>query len=126
MVGCNKNTVLGQGWTLQSMYGQDVIDGTQITMTFLDSTAEGKAGCNYYSVKMELDGEEIRFREGFKYDLGCFGEGLMEQEKRYMRALNDVSTFAVSDQILEMKDDTGRVVLNFLRGLPDGYIPPAW
>lgn len=111
-------------WTLVSLNGHELIEGTTITLRFNDSWMEGFAGCNRYSVKMEIKDNTFIFDDdgALVTDLLCVSpEGIMSQEKEYVMTLTSVVTYSRSDNRLEMKNENRDVVLIFEKGRPNDF-----
>lgn len=116
--------LVGSDWTLTSLNGHELIQGTNITLTFSDGSMGGKAGCNRYSLTVEIKDDAFIFDEdrGVVTDVLCISpEGIMLQEKEYVTALVSVVTYTLADGRLEMKNADGDVVLIFTEGLPEGF-----
>lgn len=90
------------------------IAGTSITATFSEAgRVAGEAGCNNYFASYELnDGITIgRASSTRKY---CSQpEGVMEQESRYLKALESSVSFSLSGNQLELKNAEGTVVAQY-------------
>ncbi|MBK9125005.1 MAG: META domain-containing protein [Chloroflexi bacterium] len=78
-------------WTLVSIDGQAVLDGTEITLTFdEDGRAGGSAGCNSYGGEYTLDGDSLTFGSLFSTMMAC-EESIMQQESAYLAALQSAT-----------------------------------
>ncbi len=116
--------LVGTDWTLISLNGHELFEGTNITLRFNNDWIEGFAGCNRYSVKVETKEDSIIFDkdEIFVTDAFCVSpEGKMSQEKEYIMTFQTVVTYSCSDDRLEMKNENGDVVLIFTKGLPKDF-----
>jgi heat shock protein HslJ len=85
---------------------------------------EGFAGCNRYSVKMEIKDNTFIFDDdgALVTDLLCVSpEGIMSQEKEYVMTLTSIVTYSRSDNRLEMKNENRDVVLIFEKGRPNDF-----
>jgi heat shock protein HslJ len=118
--------VLNNVWLLETLNGQAVIPGSQITATFEEEflksrlKVSGNAGCNAYAYMIELEQEPLAIStripdaRGYRYAIEC--AGLMEQEEAYIAALLSVASYEVSVERLELKNQAGEVVLVFRSG----------
>lgn len=117
-------SLAGTNWTLVSLNGHELIEETNITLSFNKSWMAGYAGCNQYSIKMEIKDDSFIFDEdgAFVTETLCVSiEGIMSQEKEYITTLISVVTYSRSDNRLEMKNENGDVVLIFTKGLPKKF-----
>lgn len=91
------------------------LGGSEVNLLFLDGNLSGSAGCNTVAGAYERSGEAI--------SLGALGttrmmcarpEGVMEQERAVLAALEQVSMLVLEPGGLELRDDTGSVRLHFI------------
>jgi heat shock protein HslJ len=117
--------LLGRNWRLETLKGQVMIPNSLITVTFRERMREdlfdvsGNAGCNGYSFVVELEKDQITYSNqvpspGYIRISEC--AGLMEQEEEYIATLLSTSSYKVSDDRLELKNQAGEVVLVFRSG----------
>ncbi len=106
-------------WRLAS-YGpvgeaEPVISGTNITLEFEEKNEfSGSAGCNRYFGSYEVRGEnEISMGTIGSTEIWCQGEGIMEQESRYLSSLRNVTSFGIEGGNLKLFYNDGEGVLNF-------------
>ena len=108
-------------WTLQSLYGRAALKDAPITLKFSEGFAYGEAGCNMY-----FNGDET-----MKYQISAHGdlkiafvhlarqcpspEGIMEQEDTYFKALYSVAGYNLTEDRLELKDESGKIILVFTK-----------
>lgn len=107
----------GTAWILTSLYGSDLLAGTNITLEFAHGRASGFAGCNAYggpytaTVAGALETPVLELTAQL-----CEGPpGVMEQEKAFMEAWQDGIAYRLVDDRLEIDDATGKTVLVFMR-----------
>lgn len=112
----------GTNWQLQDYYDGNgatraVLAGTQITAVFdTASNVSGSAGCNTYNgIYQQLTiPNTISIHQVTLGRIACESpEGIMEQEQAYINALTTVTQFQITGNSMEMRDNTGRVVLRF-------------
>lgn len=116
--------LVGTEWTLISLNGNELIEGTVITLRFNNSWMAGFAGCNRYSVNMEIKDDTNIFNDddAAVTDALCLSpEGIMSQEKEYVTTLTSVVTYSRSDNRLELLNEKGDVVLIFKKGRPKDF-----
>lgn len=93
-----------------------VTTGTNVTMDFSDDgKVSGSAGCNQYTGRYEADGSRIRFIAPAATRKMCPGDGVMEQEQSFLKALEVATTLRVEGNRLELRDDKGAMQVNATR-----------
>jgi len=108
-------------WILQSLYGHSPLKDTTITLAFADGRAAGESGCNTYF----NGGETMKYKISAHGDLKIYfvhtgrlcpsPQGVMEQEKTYFKALSSVSGYNLTENRLELKDESGDIILVFTK-----------
>jgi heat shock protein HslJ len=106
-VGGAADPLDGSAWELFAYRKTKPIAGTTITAIFEDGRVSGSAGCNSYSGKYEIDGDQIRIHELAWTLMACMNpEGVMEQETTIMQFLSDAHDFHLSDtQLMIFRTD---------------------
>lgn len=113
--------LINKPWKLQS-YGvigeeKSIIPDSKITIQFdEDNKYEGNAGCNHYLGTYDVSNNSTLsvFPLGGT-DAVCFTPpDIMEQEEGYLEALENVSFFKISQNLLKLCYDNKQKVLNFL------------
>jgi heat shock protein HslJ len=115
------DTLPGTRWNLETLNGHALIPDSRITANISEKAPGGIggiAGCNSYGLLVELVDDQVVH---LKYldilaivtDLGCAPKELMVQEREYLETLRSVTTYKVSDDRLELKNQAGEVVLVF-------------
>ncbi len=93
-----------------------LVADTEITATFTeDGTLAGSSGCNTYRATWSTDGNTIEIGPPMGTKQMCAGEGVMEQEARYLEVLGLVTNYRLDATSLEMFDDEGARQLQFNR-----------
>jgi heat shock protein HslJ len=94
-----------------------VIIGTEITAEFSeDGTLSGNASCNQYSATYETDGDTISIGPAVMTEIFCSEpEGVMDQESRYLAALETAEIYKVQGLNMEMRTSEGSLVASFKR-----------
>lgn len=96
--------LVGKTWRLSQLDGQPVIDGASVTAEFTDEArVAGKAGCNQYmgSARAE-DGGKLTVGPLASTLMACSPQAVMDQETRYLAALQAATTFAVGGDELRL------------------------
>jgi heat shock protein HslJ len=116
----------GTEWTLISLGGEDLLPGTHISLAFgagegTDQAISGFAGCNGYWGGP--DGEEYVAGDDGSLEIPGIAitvelcpspEGVMDQERAYVEAMQSAATYRLGGERLEIRDDSGETVLVFL------------
>jgi len=90
-----------------------VIDST-VTATFADDgTLSGDAGCNTYSGTYEVDGDSMTIGPLASTMMACADEEVTQQEAAYLAALSNVSTFSITGNSLELRDEAGALQVGY-------------
>jgi heat shock protein HslJ len=110
----------GTNWILDAYNdGQgafvNLIAGTEITASFsTDDQLSGSAGCNDYSTSYQVDGRQINFNPIIVTQMACAEpEGVMDQENKYLQALELVGTYRNFGIILVFYDQQGQIAANY-------------
>jgi heat shock protein HslJ len=99
-------------WTLVSLYGSGLLDGTSITLNVEDDGIGGSTGCNYYGGKVLMEDGVLKERGINSTKVGCPGE-INQQESAYLHALGDAASYRVRDGQLEIQDVVDETTLIF-------------
>ncbi|MFW5936080.1 MAG: META domain-containing protein [Candidatus Hadarchaeota archaeon] len=110
-------------WELESFDsgGEEikVLPGTNITLKFEEENKfGGSAGCNSYGGSYEVGKENsnsISMGSIVSTEKWCLNEGIMDQESRFLSAMQDVSSYEVTPDHLKLFYDNGNSSLNFIR-----------
>ena len=90
----------GSEWLLVDLAGGGVLDQVQATLTFLEAGKVGGNGsCNRFFGTAEIHGESIKFGPLGATRMAC-PEAVMNQETKYLRALQAAERFALKDPYL--------------------------
>lgn len=88
-----------------------VLNGTTLTMTFAsDGKVSGSAGCNRYSAPYTMEGQKLTIGSAAATRMMCAKpEGVMEQERQFLKALETVATARFEGDRLEMRTAGGEL-----------------
>ena len=89
--------------------------GAEVTLTFQNGAAGGKSGCNRYQSAVTVGDDSLVFGPAMGTKMAC-PPPLMEIEGAYLRTLESVATWRISDDTLELRDSAGKTLLVFARG----------
>lgn len=100
--------LIGTTWLAEDIDGAGVIDNAQSTLEFTsDGRVAGRAGCNRYGGSVKLDGSKLKIDQVFATKMAC-APALMDQETRFLQALEAASAFEVKDTKLIVRDAAGK------------------
>ncbi|HEY1283809.1 MAG TPA: META domain-containing protein [Steroidobacteraceae bacterium] len=106
-------------WVAEDIDGAGVTDNAQSTLEFMPGDrVAGRGGCNRYSGSVKLSGGSLLMSELFSTKMAC-APALMDQETRYLAALQAVRSYRMEGTKLVLVDATGKPRLRFSRQ-PDG------
>jgi heat shock protein HslJ len=109
-----ESSVAGTEWMLISLSGSGLIEGTEITLSFTDTSIEGSAGCNTYGGSYTATEDSLRLSDLYWTEMGCMEpEGILDQEMAYLNALGTVDSFQQNAGRLELYDQAGTLILEF-------------
>ena len=94
-----------------------VIIGTEITAEFSEEgQLSGNASCNQYNTTYETDGNKIKIGPAAVTRMLCSEpDGIMEQEARYLAALETAETYKIQGLNMEMRTSEGSLLASFKR-----------
>ena len=105
----------GTSWVLVSLGSIPVLPGTEITASFgTDRRISGSAGCNRYVGAYEVSGPGLEVGPLATTRMFCGDPGVMEQEQRYLSALQNAALAAVEGGQLLVTDAAGSWDLLFV------------
>jgi heat shock protein HslJ len=108
----------GTAWRLENLKGAPPVAGSEVTLEFTEpGKAAGRASCNRYFGSVEVRGEEITFSALGSTMMAC-DEALMNQEQRYLRALEGAVRYIVQDGVLQISGKDRMLPLRFTRMAP--------
>jgi heat shock protein HslJ/membrane-bound inhibitor of C-type lysozyme len=110
----------GTAWLVEDIAGQGVIDRAQTTIGFDTSgRVSGSTGCNRYTGAATIENEVLRFGQLASTRRACV-PALMDQEQKFLRALEGVRGYAVAaNGLLHLHGASGEPLLR-LAAMPKG------
>ena len=114
-------SLAGTEWALRSLYGRELIEETEITLTFEEEYLGGAMTCNLYGGGPDsgrysaTDDGTLTLPGGLAVTVQLCPEpeGIMEQEAAYIEALRDAAVYRTVDGRLEIDDAGGVTTLVF-------------
>ncbi len=105
----------GTEWRLQSLGGQPAMADVPATLAFPEAGRVGGQGsCNRFFGSVNLDGERLRFDHMGATKMAC-DRGAMDQENRYLAALNQAQRWERQGDSLTLHLPEGQPPLRFVR-----------
>jgi heat shock protein HslJ len=90
--------------------------GTTLTVSFQAGSVEGHAGCNRFRATYTREGNRLTVGPAATTRMQCGGEGIMEQERQFLAALESATTWAIDRDMLDLHRADGERVLFARRG----------
>jgi heat shock protein HslJ len=98
----------GAKWVAEDIDGRGVIDDAQSTVEFIaESRVAGRAGCNRYSGGVQADGQKLHIEQLMSTKMAC-APALMDQETRFLQALESARSFELKGTKLRLFDESGK------------------
>lgn len=111
-----KVELTGSTWVAEDIDGKGVIDNAQSTLVFgTDGRVSGRAACNQYGGKVTLNGASMIVDQVFSTKMACVAPALMEQETRFLDALQATRSYRMEGTKLVLLDGAGTARLRFDR-----------
>lgn len=81
---------------------------------FAAGQLSGMGGCNQFTATYETEGDQITIGPAAATRMFCNEpEGIMDQEQQYLEALGRASTFSLTPEKLELRDEGGSLQVSF-------------
>ena len=105
-----------------------VDDGTSLVATLTDTkptavfgtsgALSGSGGCNSYSASYSVSGDQIKIENPISTLMACTGAGVMEQEQRFLKALESAKTFVLEPGALQLRKADGTTAALLVEVIP--------
>ena len=86
--------------------------GTILSMTFDNGMVQGSSGCNTYRAAYTSEENRLSIKPAVTTRKTCPAEGVMQQEREFLAALESAKLWAISDGMLDVHRADGERVLN--------------
>lgn len=104
------SALIGSSWDLVSIFGEPVISGTNVILSFDEATFSGNAGCNTYNGGYSMSGNKIVISEQIITTMMACEEGVMQQESSYLAALPKVVSYQTDGTNLTLITELGNIL----------------
>jgi heat shock protein HslJ len=88
------------------------VTGTTLTLTFADGVVRGSSGCNTFRAPYTSHGNRLSIGAAATTRKACPAEGVMEQERQFLAALETSQVWTVESDMLDVHRADGERVLN--------------
>ena len=92
------------------------LTGTTLTVSFQDGSVVGHAGCNSFRATYTREGTRLAVGPAATTRMRCDGEGVMEQERQFLAAIESATRWAIDRDMLDLHRADGERVLFARRG----------
>lgn len=107
-VPASVTNLTGATWVAEDIDGRGVIDNAQSTVEFTaDNRVAGRAGCNRYGGSVSIDGKKLTVGQLISTKMAC-APALMDQELRFLKALEAARSFELQGTKLRVLDESGQ------------------
>lgn len=92
-----------------------VADGTELTLSFgPDGNLSGSGGCNQFRAECAVSGNTMKIGPVASTRKMCMGDGVSEQENRFLQALATVSTWEIRGERSQLRDAEGALAVDLM------------
>lgn len=88
-----------------------LLPGSRLNLTFKDGMLEGFSGCNKFRAGYKRDGDRLAIAPVVTTRMTCAAEGLMQQEREFLAALESATVWTIRDGMLDMHRADGERAL---------------
>jgi heat shock protein HslJ len=88
-----------------------LLSGTTLSATFKGGWVEGFAGCNTFRATYTAEADRIAIGPAAVTRMTCGGEGVMQQEREFLSAVQSATTWGFMGKMLDMHRADGQRVL---------------
>jgi heat shock protein HslJ/uncharacterized membrane protein len=88
------------------------VTGTSLTLTFENGVVRGSSGCNTFRAPYTSEGNRLSIGAAATTRKACSAEGVMEQERKFLAALQTAQVWTVESGALDVHRADGERVLN--------------
>ena len=92
--GAPGSLLQGIRWKVDTLDGTCIIKDSRITLEFSETRVTGYSSCNHYMADYDLSGERLVISKPVSTRKACLID-IMEQEKQFLRMLQNVTGFGV-------------------------------
>ncbi|WP_394131209.1 META domain-containing protein [Shewanella maritima] len=97
-------------WHVNKVANVQVKSFSQASIEFNDGVITGNNGCNNFMGEYQLEDKQLTITTSGATRKACVN-GLVQQEKRLMESLPNVVEFVLKNDVLSLKDASGKVLV---------------
>lgn len=102
-------------WEVTDLNSEPLIPETTLTIRFHNRKVNGSSGCNRFNGRYQVEGDTITISIREATTDNCLNPGIMDQEKAFMKYLQDATGFHLQGQEMTIfMRDGGEVVFAIL------------
>ncbi|PWB54460.1 MAG: hypothetical protein C3F13_06815 [Anaerolineales bacterium] len=110
----NGSDMTDQIWMLAELNGNQLVAGSTISAMFTqDGKISGSAGCNRYMGSYQISGSTISISSTLATTMMMCESSLMNQEKVYLKALQEAKSYSIKADQLSLMDAGGKVLVTY-------------
>ena len=87
------------------------LSGTKLTLSFQEGVVQGRSGCNTFRATFKRSGDRLVIGPTAATRMACAGDGVMQQEREFLAALETATLWTIQDGMLDMHRADGERVL---------------
>jgi heat shock protein HslJ len=107
-------SLVGPDWSLTTLGGKSVLDGTKLTAAFSSEDAvSGSAGCNSFFGRARVEAGRLSVGPLGSTMMACGRDGVMEQEMLYLASLQAATSYTIQGDELRLGPSAAEVTLVF-------------
>ena len=111
-------SLIGTIWSAKTIDGQPILEDSEVLLGISDERVGGFGGCNSYFGPYSVDGDQVSVGPLTSTRVAC-DETLMTQETNYLAAFESTASAQITDDELQLANDSGEIMLTF------EIVPPA-
>ena len=100
----------GTIWKVVSLNNTPLVKSTTLSIRFHNWNVSGSSGCNTFTGRYEITEESISITDIEMNTTNCLFPGTMEEERTFIKYLQEVTNFIFSEQELTLTTKNGNTV----------------
>jgi heat shock protein HslJ len=100
-------------WVLKELPSRELVENTQITLSFANGKVSGSDGCNRFHSSYAVKGEELTIDPRVASTRSACPEPIMEQASAFITALGSTRSTRLDAEQLSLLDESGALLATF-------------
>lgn len=100
----------GTIWKVVSLNNTPLVKSTTLSIRFHNWNVSGSSGCNTFTGRYKITEENISITDIEMNTTNCLFPGTMDEERTFIKYLQEVVNFTFSGQELTLKTKNGNIV----------------